>query len=188
MRWMTMLVVVAACRGTEGDGGGAHVGVEDGANGAAGPAGLTGPAGPAGPSGATYAWFDALGEQVTEGSELVYFDAQQNVWSIDADSADLVGDATVRYYEGPDCDGASHLLGAIPRFVISGAAWGEVGTFYVRPDDAESVDACVESWSAGGACLQVQPTCDKLTPFADLEQVQVPAAPAWAAPLHPEPI
>lgn len=166
------------------------VGCGDAADGGKGAGGDAGPQGPPGEPGvgALYRWHDADGEQVTEGSDLLHFDDDGNVWAWDIETAKT--GAVVhpqRFYEGDDCDGAMLVTPVTPRFVLSGALWDDPNAFYVRADEVRLEEECAGSLLQGGYCSP-DPVCAPLLRFEDLQLLDRPSDSGFTAPLHPEPL
>jgi len=144
-----------------------------------------------------YRWHDARGVQVTEGPDLVTFDAQGHLWQIDAETAKVGGLRVEQLlYDANPCDTLPRLDAPPAGMVVwinvpAAEVHSEVKGYYVRADDQDA------EWGGYGAyrkpgdgiCRPVGEVESRWwIYFGGLLALPNPEQPGWLAPLHPEPI
>jgi len=148
-----------------------------------------------------FRWYDANGEQVTVGEDLVIFDDDGFVWGIDEDStfiADMQFISGDIYYEQPGCMG-DPWVGArtavdpfVPRYSTQFAPEDPnlgANLSVVRPDALFAEPFVLASFFRNLVCTDMPPDyyvfADEFFRFHDLIQATKPIA-WWTPPLHPE--
>jgi hypothetical protein len=156
------------------------------------------------PLGATeFRWHDALGVQVTIGSEYVYFDADGIAWGLDPESGGVRRWAVLLevLYASAGCQGDS-AVDVVP-YLLPGVAIELAGVdegddlpeFVARPVTLRANDQefCPQSVMYIGDCQDETFTYDCVggshpwVPFDELVEIHPPEL-EFAAPFHPEPV
>lgn len=197
-----------ACQGPEGPAG------EDGDP---GPRGEQGTPGTPGAAGGSYRWHDIHGKPVTRGEDLVAFDQDGYMWSIEAETGRWQGMVVIRpqfalkFSADVDCvsgymmtlavqeqglvgrDDENGGVPAWPRVVLERAPSAEQPEvwspgYFVRPDDLVAV--CAEAlvgWSSP-TCIPMPKSEPCILGVPLSGMVEVTAPAAFDGPLHPEPV
>lgn len=182
---MWVMLALMACGAQDGEGG------KNGEAGAQGPAGPPGPPGPAGAPGGGYRWFDANGDPVTAGSDLVVFDDEGTAWFVTVEGEVAASTLTAMYYATPDCTGDLYVVGTYGARVAATSTDPDIlaelpREFVVRGDRAPSIDLCEPSQRSGGGCSSINACVGRGVRVDDLVGVGSPPD-DFAGPLHPEP-
>lgn len=140
-----------------------------------------------------WAWFDAEGRQVTRDAELLWEDEEGVIWQVDPVLAvpyalEVDSRTALQWFESEDCTGTTWaVFVAPPNFAYTADAYDEVWVWSAGSTTPTIPTLNSYQSTPDSGCSARREDGFSAIPWASVDEIDLPGATGWAAPMTIEP-